>query len=75
MPQSQADFRKAMSEPRTITLTRAEMEMVVGLVQTAESTYWNGGKTFPGYAAARDIVDKASKQVPDCVGRTADPID
>ena len=75
MPQSQAEYRKAMSEQRTITLTRAEMEMVVGLVQTAESTYWNGGKTFPGYAAARDIVDKASKQVPDCVGRIAEPID
>lgn len=68
--QSQAEYRKIMEQPVTLTLTRAEMQMVSRAMATLESTYWNSGKPFPGHAGASSIVDKLRTQCPECVSRT-----
>lgn len=74
-PKSQTAYRQTMNEPRSITLTRAEMEMVVALVIKARDTYWNNGKPFPGYKAADEIINKMTQQVIDCVPISHESID
>lgn len=66
MTASQAAYAAKMSEPRTLTLTRAEMEMVQGLVFRAFHAYRN----LPGEKAAGDILSKIQEQCPDCVAET-----
>lgn len=64
-----------MNEERTVTITRRELETLVGLAQGRRDELWNDGRPAPGYKPLNELVRSLARQHPDCTPCHAQPID
>lgn len=60
-------FSAAMNEPRELTLTRQQCEMIHGMASARVSELWRNGKPAPGHERAKALADAIGKQHPDCM--------
>lgn len=59
-----------MQSLRTVTVTRHDLETIIGRLQDYRHTLWNDGRPAVGYDRIAHLCKTLAAQHPDCVAQT-----